>query len=50
MQLDGNVKFKKVVLVHFALIILVLRITSGAKMWLKTFIIVTLDLKNKKTQ
>ena len=49
LQLDSNIKFKNVVLVRFVLIILVLRITSDTKMWLKTSIIVTLG-KNKKTQ
>ena len=33
------------VAVRFNLIILILRITSDKKMWLKTFIILTLDIK-----
>ena len=36
------------VVVGFVLIILVLRITSDTKMWLKTFIILTFDIKIRK--
>ena len=48
LQLDSKIKFKNVVLVRFVLIILLLNVTSDAKMWLKTVIILTLDIKIRK--
>ena len=41
---------RNVIVARFVLIILVLRITPATKKHLKTFIILTLDIKNKKTR
>ena len=48
LQLDSNIKIKNVATIRFVLIILVLRVTSGTKMCLKTFIMLTLDIKIRK--
>ena len=48
LQLDSNIKIKNVATIRFVLIILVLRVTSDTKMCLKTFIMLTLDIKIRK--
>ena len=48
LQLDSKIKFENVVLVRFVLIIYLLNVTSDAKMWLKTVIILTSDIKIRK--